>query len=466
MTAEIKSKLEKNHDGKSKNKTQKLDSTEDKFKDADEDFEEIESPGLHHNLERLHEDIGGVKSTAVNIIPIALDDHIKRSKAAINAMEKLFENLSSESETGVLLQVINDSTSSNIHDFQKISSMIDELNRDRRPDTIILNSLFLYLFSCYETFSGSLLTELYKLNPEVFISDKQVSLREVIKYDSINELQNKLLEEDIESFRRDSYDAQFKFLEAKFNIQTLRKFENWPLFVEAGQRRNLFTHCDGIVSSQYLRNCRVAGVKLGSDLSEGDKLDLDVKYLTDTCDLLMEVATKLTHTVWRKVAPDDIENADTCLTALTYKCLEVQHWNQAKLYSTFHFEQKRHHSQTTKYISCINLAIALHWLDDKEGLDKCLQKLEWEIVTNDFQIARYVLLAEFDSAVDSIRRMGKEGNLISKSSYSHWPLFSVHDFKYSSEFKAIYKEIYEEDFHIDFDYDIDKTSLPEELVQV
>lgn len=48
---------------------------------------------------------------------------------------------------------------------------------------------------------------------------------------------------------------QFEVLQKRLELK-LTEFPHWRRFVEAAQRRNLLTHCDGIVSEQYLSVCR------------------------------------------------------------------------------------------------------------------------------------------------------------------------------------------------------------------
>ena len=72
---------------------------------------------------------------------------------------------------------------------------------------------------------------------------------------SIEKIKSQFIEKEVESIRRESYIEQFNILENRFEIKTLKKFEEWSLFVEMAQRRNIMTHNDGVVSDQYLDIC-------------------------------------------------------------------------------------------------------------------------------------------------------------------------------------------------------------------
>jgi hypothetical protein len=126
---------------------------------------------------------------------------------------------------------------------------IERHTRSRIPD-VLQASLFLGLFSAFDAFTGELLKAIYTKKPELFKNiRREVTISEIMQHSSLQTLQAKILDEEIEAFRRKSYVEQFDDLEKMFGI-TLKKFAEWPAFVEYGQRRNLFTHCDGVVSEQ------------------------------------------------------------------------------------------------------------------------------------------------------------------------------------------------------------------------
>jgi hypothetical protein len=417
-------------------------------------FIEIEEPKLHSLLAALHKDIYKIKLASKGIIDSAKKDVVLKIKDSLDKIDvlqkKLFGDEADSADSNEVFEqlVISDPSSEEIHELNELTFQTNQLEFLDNPETIILNSFYLYIFSCYEAFSGPFLKELYKLHPDSFnSSDKEVSVKEILSYSSFEDFQDSILEKEVESFRRDSYEQQFKYLESKFSIDTLRKFDNWGSFVECAQRRNLFTHCDGIVSQQYITTCQKAGYKFSTIPNIGDQLSISYDYFEISCDLLLEVATKLTHTLWRKLAKDKLSEADTCLGELVYENLERQNWSLSKLLAKFHLEQKIHSNQTTRYLACINLAIAYNQLGESKCVTITLEKLEWEIVAYDFRIARHILLNEFKEAVVLMMKMGKRGELTYKECYHAWPIFEVNGFKYSAEFLKTYREIYLEDFY-------------------
>ena len=132
--------------------------------------------------------------------------------------------------------------------------------RNARVAETLEAGLFLTLFTAFDAFIGDLLRALYSRRSAIFNGiDRSVSYSELLESESLESLRRSVIEDEIETLRRKSYGEQFAALAARFGVP-LTKFPNWPQFVEAGQRRNLLAHCDGVVSVQYRKVCVEAGL--------------------------------------------------------------------------------------------------------------------------------------------------------------------------------------------------------------
>ncbi len=170
-------------------------------------------------------------------------------------------------------QRYNDKTDELIHEYENIISTLETVDgkenkvvseKDLRkafrkirrhvgssPVKTLEKSLFVSLFSSFDKFIGDLIDILFRKEPKLYLNiNKEIKISEALEYNSIEELRQSFLDKEIESIRRKSYQEQFKSLENQFSITTLTKFKQWPSFIEKSQRRNLFTHCDGVVSKQ------------------------------------------------------------------------------------------------------------------------------------------------------------------------------------------------------------------------
>lgn len=326
-----------------------------------------------------------------------------------------------------------------VKDLRKTLRDVDRHNSSSPVDTLE-KSLFISLFAAFDKYVGDLVTALYSINPDLYKNiNREISLSETLKHNSMEELRQTILEKEVESLRRKSYVDQFKDLENKFSIK-LTKFDEWPYFVERSQRRNLFTHCDGVVSKQYLDVCREAGVKFKENKQAGDQLDIGAKYFFQSCMLITQVAVMLGQTLMRKTMPDDIEKADTHLSRLIFDLLHMEHWQSAIALCKFAHALPEISTDEMERIFSVNYAIALKAIGKDSAARNVLDRKDWTATTYDFKLAYAILTDNYAKAEEIMFKIGKQGELITELAYHDWPLFR--DFRDSREFFSAYEKIY------------------------
>ena len=315
-----------------------------------------------------------------------------------------------------------------------------ERHNNSSPVATLEKSLFISLFSVFDKFVGDLVAVLYSKKPNLYKNiNKEITLSEALNYESMDELRQVFLDKEIETIRRKGYIDQFKDLENKFSIP-LTKFEEWPYFIERSQRRNLFTHCDGIVSKQYLDVCREVGCKIKETREIGDQLEIGAKYLFQSCMLIAQVGVMLGQTLWRKVIEDELEKADSHLSSIVFDYLHMEHWGNAIAISKFALGLPKISTDEMERIFSVNHAIALSAIDKKSAAKTILDKKDWSATTYDFKLAYAILTGDYSEAEKIMCRLGKEGELIVELSYHDWPLFR--EFRDSKEFFRGYEKVY------------------------
>jgi hypothetical protein len=254
------------------------------------------------------------------------------------------------------------------------------------PARVLRESLFVGMFSAFDAFTGDLLRALFLKKPALFSSSKrQIEVSALMESDTLDDLKRRLIDDEIEAFRRESYVEQFSRLEQMFSLK-LRSFSRWPDFVERSQRRNLLTHCDGVVSDQYLCMCKKVGMPCTEKL--GTRLGISLKYLKETVEVLMEVGLKLGHTLWRKVLPDELEQADKSLNNEIYERLQDGKWDPALTLAEFAIEQPRVSDDAMKKTFTVNYTIAAKFGGQEEKAKEFLASLDWTAAAPRFQLAR------------------------------------------------------------------------------
>jgi len=337
-------------------------------------------------------------------------------------------------------------------DAASVANAVREANQAMRftrrvmqshPAELMARGLFLSIFSSFDAFMGELLTALYSLRPELYKSlGGSVELKEVLDAPNIDALKASILQKEIETLRRGSYTEQFDALEGRFGLP-MRQWPNWKHFVEASQRRNLITHCDGLVSQQYLQQCMAAGFTRGELPDLNSEIKLPATYFMNACELLIEAGSKLAHTLWRKLIPDELATSDRHLNELAYESLCAEQWHRARMLCEFALNQKKHGSEHGRLSLVVNYAQAIKWSGLETDMRRVLDQEDWTAVAPAFALAHAVLTERYSDAANVMRYLG-ERSAFPESNYLEWPLFRA--FRETAEFEAAYLEIFGHSF--------------------
>ena len=310
------------------------------------------------------------------------------------------------------------------------------------------------LVSQYDAFIGNLLRNAYYLKPDMLnASQRQLTFSELVQLQSVEAAREHLIEKEVESVLRTSHSDQFEWMESRFGIPLRKELHCWPAFIEVTERRNLFVHCDGIVSSQYISVCKshsCAGVLPDS----GDMLGVSPKYFAQAYQCLFELGVKLGQVLWRKLKPDEMEQADDNLNDICFDLLKEENFVLAEALLHFAANVLKHHSSDIcRRVFIINYAIALKAQKNDQYI-KLLEHEDWSSCREYLQLAISVLYEKYDEAARIMKSIGRKGKP-SESDYKSWPLFR--EFRQTDIFKKTYRSVYRREFMID------ETANPKEI---
>jgi hypothetical protein len=305
----------------------------------------------------------------------------------------------------------------------------------------LLPKTFLVSFvSVYDAHIGRLIQAVLKIRPEILDqSDKVLSYRQLLELDTIDVARDRLIEGEIEAVLRQSHSDHFKWLENKCSMKLREGLPSWPVFVELTERRNLFVHTHGVVSSQYravcgLHKCAIDGAAIGA------KLDAPKDYLISAYKCLYEIGVKLSQVLWRKLVPGEIEKADAALNAIAYELLVDEKYDLATRLLDFAVNMlPKHSADSYKRMFIVNLAQAYKFSGDNDGCQRLLQKYDWSSCSDDYVICLCVLRDDFEGAAAAMRRVGKTG-AVKEEAYTDWPIFRK--YREATEFKSAYVEVF------------------------
>ncbi|UYC21287.1 MULTISPECIES: hypothetical protein [unclassified Xanthomonas] len=402
----------------------------------DEDHNDRDAP-LQKLSDEFLESLRNIKQAIIIVMPHLAKWTINEIKKEQKKVE-VFIPKNAEPEIEIRFQKAKD-----FADFNASMRRLAQL-RDDRSMSILARSLVIQMFSELDAFMGSLLRQVYSDKADLLNTiSREIPISELVTFESIEAAKSSIIDKEIDSFRRESYVEQFSQLEKRFSLQ-LKKFPEWSEFVEMSQRRNIFTHNDGIVSSQYLSICIREGCKLDSDLKVGAQLDVSPNYLFRTATVISKIGFMLCHTLWSKIFPDDVEKMQDSIGSALYRCLEDKQWPVAAAIGAFSLTDpmKRSLPDLDLRIRVVNNAIALKFSGDEKACAQMISSMDWSASYRDFKLAIAILKENNEEAVRLMKDIGKKGELVNQGAYHTWPLFQK--LRDTPEFYSAYESIYGE----------------------
>jgi hypothetical protein len=310
---------------------------------------------------------------------------------------------------------------------------------------LLPRSLLVSLVSQYDAYLGRLLRHIFVARPEILNgSDRKLSFSTLNQFSSIGAAREFILEKEIEAILRSSHADQFKWMENAFSIPLTKGLTSWPTFIELTERRNLFVHTNGVVSSQYIDICKKYNCNVENNSQEGQRLGVPQDYFQEAHRCIYEIGVKLGHVLWRKLFPEDREAADNSLVNITYELIENHRFDLAiRLLDFACCELKTFSNEGTQLILIVNRAQAYRWRGDNKRCTEIMASVDWSAKSDQFRLANAVLAEDWTLASEIMLRIGKNGTVASDD-YRYWPLFR--EWRKRQEFLSGYENIFGKPF--------------------
>lgn len=334
-------------------------------------------------------------------------------------------------------------------DFKHINKYLDldkKAQNSFLAERLIQRNFIVSLVSQFDAYVGSLIRKIFIIQPELLNgSERNLTFSKLSEYQSIDEAKEYIIEKEIESVLRDSHYNQFKWLENKLRMTLTKDLPSFCDFIEITERRNLFVHSNGVISSQYLSVCNKHNYKFDTVVTTGEELKVDEKYFSKAYSILFEIGTKLSQVIWRKLLPNDLENADYSLNDILYRLLQKREYKLAINLSEFATSiLKKHSSQEFKLVFNVNKAQSYKWDGQEDICVKMMKNMDWSAMSDKFKLSKAILLNEFETVYKLMKKIGKDEDELPQEGYKEWPLFLK--VREEEEFKKVYKEIFKEEY--------------------
>jgi hypothetical protein len=306
-------------------------------------------------------------------------------------------------------------------------------------------ALVVSLVSAFDAYLGELLRALFYLKPDLLQgSQRPLTFRELAEFETLDRAREFILEKEIESVIRESHAKQFEWMETRFAVALRKGLHSWPTFIELTERRNLFVHRNGVVSSQYLEICKKHDVDV-TGLKVGETLHVDPSYFSKAFECLYEIGVKLAHVLWRKLDEDGLDASDNALIEGGFDLLQDKEYGLTATLLDFAVNGlPRHATALNRRVLLVNLCIAHKFGGQPDKCTELLEAEDWSACDDRFRLAVTVLKDDFKQAADLMRSLGAQSKSVTRHAYETWPLFR--EFRQSPEFLNAFNSLFGEEF--------------------
>ncbi len=299
------------------------------------------------------------------------------------------------------------------------------------------------LISQYDSFLSQIIRFILDIKPEILnSSEKNLSFTDLLKFGTLNEAQNCLIEKEVESVIRLSHSEQFAWLTSKLKMPFDKDLESWPTFIELTERRNLFVHNDGKVSSRYISICREQKCNLEPNLRIGNELDVSQEYFKEGYRCIYEIGVKLVHVIFRKLCPEKLKMSDNNLVEIVVNLIDKGEYEiPIRILDFFTSKGIKHFNEDSRRILIINKAQAYKWAGQGDKCSSILDAEDWSACEDKFKLGIAVLRDNFEDAYSYMTTLSHDRNFL-KVFYKDWPIFK--QIRKEKRFHEVYEKCYKE----------------------
>jgi hypothetical protein len=236
----------------------------------------------------------------------------------IERLTTVFGPIASELQTGGSQIDVSETITIN---SPEVAAVIDAMmERGLRsvlgPDKaqMIAQALVSSAVSGFEILVGSVARAAFQKNKTALEkTDREFTLEELLKYDSIDEARNELLNRRVEALMMGSVDDWSNWCKRTLGFEFPSLTPDWLQVREIFARRNVITHNAARINSRFLKIVNSSGLEIPEDAKIGDTLITSREYVDGTIEILMALGLCLIQAVWRKLYPRTTEESSRWL---------------------------------------------------------------------------------------------------------------------------------------------------------
>lgn len=288
------------------------------------------------------------------------------------------------------------------------------------------------LISSAEWFISQILHSYYDKYPESLSkNEKLLSIEDIKSLGGIEDAINYLIDIRIEEILRGSIKDWFDYFKNHLKLSMSYLDKDINKLIEAGLRRNIIIHNNGIVNSLFIK-------KVPEEFKDEYKINvpltIEQKYLDNIITLFEKNLILIASELWKKIEPEN-DSRGELLIEVAYNNILAKRYEIGESLSFFTMNDKKL-SEYDRTIASVNYWQAKKWQGQLNEVKTEIQQADFSAKDDKFKLAKYALLDEFDEFFQYLPRVLKAEQITQKE-LNEWPLFM--NIRETDKYKTEYK---------------------------
>lgn len=300
----------------------------------------------------------------------------------------------------------------------RFQSAIKVLSGASAHQTLLYRNCLISLVSSAEWFLSQIVTQYFQAFPEAAgTKDKSITLEDLRRIGSVTEAESYLISLRVDEIMWGSLDDWLKFFRDSAKLTMSYLTEDKPQLTEVFQRRNVMVHNNGKVHHSYLTK---VDENLRKDVKLGDDLVMSPAYLENAITVVERNFILIACELWKRIAPKDEARAGV-LNKVAIDALLAERYLVAESASRFQIDDKQLPEKWQVYAK-LNYWQTQKWLGKLDQVRGEVENADFSAKDDLIQLARLVLLDDFDAALSLLGAVVQTGKLSLKD-LEEWPIF-------------------------------------------
>lgn len=327
-------------------------------------------------------------------------------------------------------------------EHRNISSKLERVKRVKRGMAALPSALLMSIVATFDSSIADVVRSFLSIKSDALkAGGRTIALADVLQAGSIDDIKEKVIDDEIYEFSRGSHEEQARYIEKSFHVSIIKHWKRWPDFIEVFERRNLIAHGETTFTKRYVAICSKHEHK-GSEKLLGTPIKLSPTYLQQSIELLVEFGVLLVFTLWRKQFSNCEKEAFTCVSQAAYNLIEQKRYTvPIRVLEHVLALENTGASDEIRKMMTVNLASSFRHTGNKVRCDQILGRIDWSGSGDNFKICAAALREDIEE-VKRLFPIVVAAESVGRMDFRRWPVFDF--IRTNTEFALAFQKAFKE----------------------